>query len=274
MLLKARSTEMPRKGIIRTPMPRKLSAVIITYNEEAKIERALLSLRPVCDEILVVDSFSEDATVEICRQHTQQVLQRHWAGYREQKQFATDQTAFDWVLSLDADEELSPELQNEITAWKESSEDSLSAYYLPRLTHFMGRWIRHTTWYPDWQLRLFRKSEGVWEGGRVHEAFKTQGSTGKMSGHLFHYTYSTISEYLVQLERFSTLAALDYYDRGRRAHLLHLSVYPAILFLKNYLIRLGFLDRTPGLVVSYLAAVSTFFKYLKLMELQKDRGSR
>src|SRR5690554_6280565 len=179
-------------------MPRKLSAAIITYNEEAKIKRALISLRPVCDEIVVVDSFSNDSTVEICRQYADRVLQRDWSGYRDQKQFATDQTHFDWVLSLDADEELSTELRDEIAAWKRTSEDSLDAYYLPRLTFFMGRWIRHTTWYPDWQLRLFRKSQGKWEGGRVHEAFKTHGSTGKMTGHLFHYTYSNITEYLAQ----------------------------------------------------------------------------
>lgn len=255
-------------------MPRKLSAAIITYNEEAKIKRALISVRPVCDEIVVVDSFSNDRTVEICRQYADRVLQHDWPGYREQKQFATDQTRFDWVLSLDADEELSTELRDEIVAWKRASGDSPQAYYLPRLTLFMGRWIRHTTWYPDWQLRLFRKSQGKWEGGRVHEAFKTHGSTGKMTGHLFHYTYSSITEYLTQLESFSNLAALDYYDRGKRARLFHLSLYPPALFLKNYLVHLGFLDRTPGFVVSCLAAASAFFKYLKLMELQENKKDR
>jgi glycosyltransferase involved in cell wall biosynthesis len=248
---------------------RKLSCVIVCYNEEEKIQATLEGLRDVCDEILVVDSFSTDATVEICRQYTERVIQRSWNGYRDQKQYATEQAIHDWVLSLDADEELSQELRAELLQWKESGGNHCNGYFIPRLAFFMGRWIKHTTWYPDWQLRLFRKSCGRWEGGRVHEAFKVHGPKGKFAGHLYHYTYSSISEYLEQLERFSSLAAKDYDDSGKRARVRHLLIDPKLVFFKNYIIRKGFMDGVPGLVVSLLAAASTFFKYLKLWEIQR-----
>lgn len=248
-----------------------VSAVLITYNEEKKIARALESLAGIADEIVVVDSFSTDATPTICRRYTDRVMQRPWAGYRAQKQFATDQASHPWVFSLDADEELSPELREEIQEWKCSGDDSIKGFYVPRKTWFLGRWIEHTTWYPDWQLRLFYRSAGVWKGGRLHESFQVEGKTGRLWGHLYHYTYENVSEYLLQLERFSALAAADARDRGVRAGWTKLTLHPAQAFLNNYLLRRGFLDGVPGLAVSVLAAVSTFFKYLKLWELQSER---
>ena len=245
----------------------RISAVLITYNEEGKIQRALASLQAVSDEIVVVDSYSTDATAEICRRYTDHVLQKSWQGYREQKQFATDQASYEWVLSLDADEVLSPQLAEEILHWKEQEGD-YSGYYLPRKTFFMGRWIEHTTWYPDWQLRLFKKSCGRWEGGRVHESFQVSGPAAKLNGPIYHQTYASFSEYLVQLESFSSLAARDHFDAGKRAQWVHFIFYPPAIFLKNYLFRLGFLDGKPGLVVSMLAAASSLFKTLKLWELQ------
>jgi hypothetical protein len=132
----------------------------------------------------------------------------------------------------------------------------------------MGRWIEHTTWYPDWQLRLFRRSAGHWEGGRVHESFKVSGSVDRFQGHLYHYTYSNLSEFLQQLDHFSTLAAADLFDRGIRANLYHIVANPPLVFLKNYLLRRGFKDGRQGLIVSMLSSASTLFKYLKLWELQ------
>jgi glycosyltransferase involved in cell wall biosynthesis len=252
---------------------KKLSAVLITYNEEEKIQRALRSLEPVSDEIIVVDSYSSDGTVEICRHYTDRVLLRAWEGYRKQKQFATDQANHDWILSLDGDEMLSPQLTQELLEWKEE-ESSRKGYYLPRQTFFMGRWIEHTTWYPDWQLRLFEKSFGRWEGGRVHESVKVTGLTGKFKGQIYHHTYASFSEYLEQLERFSALAAQDQFDRGVRARWDHLLLYPPLIFLKNYLLCRGFLDGMPGLAVSALAAVSTLFKYLKLWEIQSGLSGK
>ena len=151
---------------------RKLSSVVLTFNEEAKVETALSSLTEISDEIVIVDSFSTDRTVELGRRYTDDIHLQPWQGYRKQKQFATDQATHDWVLSLDADEELSREFRAEILKWKSEREIPYNGYLIPRLTHFMGRWIKHTTWYPDWQLRLFRKSKGSWEGRRVHESFR------------------------------------------------------------------------------------------------------
>ncbi|MFQ5739059.1 MAG: glycosyltransferase family 2 protein [Acidobacteriota bacterium] len=247
---------------------KKISVAIITSNEEAKIGRTLASVREIADEIVIVDSFSTDGTAQICAQFGCRFLRRKWEGYRKQKQFATDQTLFDWVLSLDADEAVSPELKRELLGWKRTAEAPYHGYRIPRRTFFMGRWIQHTTWYPDWQLRLFCKSRGRWQGRRVHESFQVQGPTGKLQGALEHYSYASVSEYLEQLERFSTLAAADYYERGIRARFPHLLLYPSLTFLNNYLLRRGFLDGLPGLAVSTLSAVSTFFKYLKLRELQ------
>lgn len=245
-----------------------LSAVLITWNEERKITEALQSLAGLCEEIVIVDSFSHDSTVEICRKFTDRVLQREWGGYREQKQFATDQARYQWVLSLDADEAVSQELAREIRAWKQDDSDSCDGYLIPRKTWFLKRWIEHTTWYPDRQLRLFRKTAGKWQGGRVHEAFKISSPPGRFSGHIFHYTYESVSEYLVQLDRFSSLAAADSFDSGRRAGFFSMAFQPPMVFLKNYLLHSGFRDGIAGLAVSIMAGASSFFKLLKLWELQ------
>lgn len=247
---------------------KKISGVLITHNEEDKVGTALASLVGVCDEFVVVDSFSDDATPEICRKFSAKIVQREWTGYADQKQFAAELAENDWILSLDADEYLSDTLRHELLEVKQR-QDEVIGFYIPRLTYFMGRWIRHTTWYPDWKLRLYLRTRGRWTQSRVHERVAVEGETGRLKGHIYHNTYSSFSEYLQQLERFSSLAAADSWDRGKRAKVLHLSVYPPIVFLKNYLVHFGFLDGLPGLAVSVMAAVSTFFKYAKLWEMEK-----
>jgi len=251
-----------------------ISAVIICCNEEAKIERALKSLQGIVDETVIVDSGSRDRTIDICRRYTDRIYHKEWEGYRRQKEFATNQARNDWILSVDADEAVSPELHSEVSRWRCIVPANYAGYYVPRKTYFMGRWIEHTTWYPDWQLRLFRRSMGRWEGGHVHESFRISGPTGRMHGHLYHYTYSTLSEFLQQLDNFSSLAAADLYERGVRARLFHLFADPPLVFLKNYLLRRGFKDGTQGLVVSILSSASTLFKYLKLWELEHQRQGR
>jgi hypothetical protein len=251
---------------------RKLSGVLITFDEEEKVASALASLADVCDEIVVVDSYSGDRTPEVCREFTARFFQNSWPGYRAQKAYATDLAEHDWVLSLDADECLSEELKTEIVRWKAGS-SSESGYRIPRMTFFMGRWIRHTTWYPDWQVRLFRKDAGEWAGGRVHESFRVQGHVGSFQNHILHFTYSSISEYLQQLNRFTCLAAADQHERGRRAGIPRLVLNPPLIFLKNYVLRAGFLDGLPGFVVSVLAATSVFFRLCRLRELHSNGRS-
>mgnify|MGYP001827307459 CR=1 FL=1 len=254
---------------------KQISAVLITHNEEDKIEACLESLADLCEEIVVLDSLSTDSTVELSRRFTDRVVQEEWHGYARQKQLATDLAEYEWVLSLDADEKLSSHLRRELLDWKARPDDeNCNSYRIPRLTFFMGRWIRHTTWYPDWQVRLFRRSKAQWQGGNIHEGVTAEGEQGKFSGHLLHYTYSSISEYLVQLENFSSLAAIDYHSQGKKLGVLRLVIAPPSVFLKNYIARAGFRDGVPGLVVSVLASVSAFFKYLKLWELQGRYGTR
>lgn len=247
---------------------KKISAVLITFNEEARVGRALESLADVSDDIVVVDSFSRDRTLHICSAFTSKIIQRQWNGYRDQKEFATQQAQNDWVLSLDADEELSPELRREILEFKRDGGDGIDGFYLPRRTFFLGRWIDHTTWYPDWQMRLFRRSCGGWAGGSVHEAFQLKGRSGRFRGHLQHYSYESLSEYLQKLDEFSSLAARDRMRAGERTRFTRFLLYPPAAFLKNYALRRGFLDGFPGFAVSALAAVSALFKELKLWELQ------
>lgn len=247
---------------------KKISAALIACNEEEKIGRALKSLQKIADEIIVVDSGSTDRTPKICIEHGARLVRKEWQGYRGQKQLAVDLSGHEWVLSLDADEEISTELEDEILKWKSTSPEDIDGYFLPRMTFFMGRWIRHTTWYPDYQLRLFRKNRGQWEGLNIHESFRTKGKTASMKGHILHYTYSGISEYLVQLERFSALAAEDYLARGKKSGLPRLIFSPPLVFLKNFVLKAGFLDGRAGFVVSCLAAVSMFFKLLKTEELR------
>ncbi len=250
---------------------KRISATLITFNEEAKVGRALESLASLADEIVVVDSFSSDGTVEVCRRHTRRVLQRPWPGYRAQKQFAVDQARHDWILSIDADEVLSSTLEESLSAWKAAEgEESMAGYRVRRRTWFLGRWIDHTSWSSDWQLRLFHRARAQWEGGRVHESVRPSGPVGRLDGVLEHYTYASVSEYLAQLQNFSSLAAADAFDAGRRSNWGSLLLLPPWEFLRNLLVRRGFADGIPGLAVSYLCAVSVFFKYLKLWELEKE----
>jgi glycosyltransferase involved in cell wall biosynthesis len=243
-----------------------ISATLITYNEENNIAQALKSLS-WADEILVVDSGSSDATVEICRSFNSRIIHRNWTGYVDQKNFAVEEARNDWIFSLDADERVSPELIREIEELNRRGFSS-SGYKIPRAAFFMGRWIRHGSWYPDYQLRLFDRRTGKWEGGRVHESVRMRGNPAFLSGEILHYSYRNISEYLVRLETYSSLAALDYGQKGKRATFPGMICNPIAVFLKSYLMKRGFLDGTPGLVVAAMAAVSVFFKYSKLYEIQ------
>jgi glycosyltransferase involved in cell wall biosynthesis len=247
-----------------------ISAALITCNEEANIEGALQSLDWV-DEIVVVDSGSRDATLEICRRYTDKVSNRAWTGFVDQKGHAAALASHDWVLSLDADERVGPELKREIDRMRRDGFHH-AGYRMPRVAFFMGRWIRHGDWYPDLQLRLFDRRRGSWQGGRVHESVKVEGTAGLLRGEIQHYTYRSLSDYLKRLETYTTLAAQDYRQRGKTGSLAKVFGNPIAAFVKGYLLKRGFLDGAPGLMVAVMGAISVYFKYAKLYELQQKPG--
>ena len=247
-----------------------ISATVITYNEERNIAEALQSLT-WADEIIIVDSGSTDATVQICRQFTESIFNRDWTGYVDKKHFAVEKAGHDWIFSLDADERTGPELRKEIQELAASG-FHLHGYKIPRVAFFMGQWIRHGDWYPDYQLRLFDRRYGRWEGGQVHESVKTDGKSGYLKGEIYHFTYRSFSDYLRRLEIYSNLAAYDYQQKGVSATPMKLLGNPIAAFIKAYLLKRGFLDGTPGFSVAVMGAVSVFFKYAKLYELQRKRS--
>lgn len=248
-----------------------ISATVITRNEEADIEEALLSLK-WADEIVVVDCGSTDATLEICRRHTDRIFHRPWTGYVDQKNHALECARHDWIFSLDADERVSPELAGEIGRLRVAG-FSHAGYRIPRVARFMNRWIRHGDWYPDPQLRLFDRRRGRWQGGRVHESVKVDGSVGRLEGEIHHYTYRSLSEYLQRLDLYSALAARDYRDRGRRATPWSLVANPFMTFIRAYFLKRGFLDGVPGLMAALMGSVSVYFKYARLYEMQLDQAT-
>jgi len=245
-----------------------VSATLITYNEEANIEEALRSLA-WADEIVVVDSGSTDATLEICRRYTGRICRRSWTGFVDQKNYAVAQATHDWIMALDADERIGAELAGEIRELRLAGFRK-AGYRIPRVAFFMGRWIRHGDWYPDYQLRLFDRRRSCWQGGRVHESVRVEGTPGLLRGEIQHHSYRSLSAYLRRLETYSTLAAQDYQAAGRSATLAGLLGNPCAAFLKGFLLKRGFLDGTPGLMVAVMGAVSVYFKYAKLYELQRN----
>jgi len=240
-----------------------ISIVIVTKNEEINIEDALKSVAGA-KEIVVVDSFSSDRTVEICRHFTDRVYQHEWRGFARQKQTAVDYAEGPWVLILDADERLTPALKTEIT--ENISNTDCSGFYVPRENYFIGKRIRHGGWRPDHTLRLFRKDRGRLEVRSVHEKVVVDGRTGYLKNPLRHYTYRSVSDFVERMERYSTLAAGEKMKNARKAGLLSLAARPLATFMKMYFLRLGFLDGARGLVLAVLYSYYTFLKYAKIWE--------
>jgi glycosyltransferase involved in cell wall biosynthesis len=249
-----------------------ISAVIIAHDEENDIEAALRSLEGVTDEIVVVDSHSTDRTVRIARKFTDRVFERTWTNYADQKNFADDQARHLWILSLDADERLSPGLRAEILALKDGTPDC-PAFSMPRRVFYLGRWIQHSGWYPDRRIRLFRRDAARWDGAFVHESLVLNGEARPLSGDIQHYTYRNISDHVDRINAFSELGAQKLYAAGRKARWTHLVFLPPARFLKSYFVRLGFLDGFPGLVISVLNGYAIFLRYAKLREIWK-KGER
>jgi glycosyltransferase involved in cell wall biosynthesis len=246
-----------------------LSVTIITRNEAADIGAALDSVA-WADEIVVVDSESTDDTVAIARRHNVRVVVRPWPGYIAQKNYAASIAAHDWILSLDADERVTPELASEIKAVTAAAPGP-AAFRIPRVTFHLGRWIRSTDWYPDYQTRLYDRRLAQWTGQYVHEAVTVRGDTGQLRGELQHYAYRDISDHLDTIDRYTTLAARQMFDAGRRTTIFDLALHPLFAFLRNYLVRGGIRDGATGLVISRMNAYYVFLKFAKLWELQRKR---
>lgn len=247
----------------------KISTVIIAYNEEVNIGRCIDSVQPVADEILVVDSFSTDRTREICREKGVRLLENAFRGHIEQKNFALDQATYHHVLSLDADEALSPELARSILEAKRHW--PADGYTMNRLSSYCGKWIRHCGWYPDRKLRLWDRTQGRWGGHNPHDKviMPPAAALQHLSGDLLHYTYHTIGQHLRQVDFFTEIMAREAVGRGKKAPLLKIVGSPVFKFFHSYLIKRGVLDGYYGFVVSAISAHATFIKYVKMRELLK-----
>jgi len=249
----------------------KLSVTVITRNESANIAGALESIA-WADDIVVVDSESHDDTVAQARRFTERVVVRPWSGYAAQKNFAASLAAHDWILSLDADERVTPALAAEIRTAL-AAEPPHAGYRIPRVAHHLGRWIRTTDWYPDDQLRLYDRRAAEWTGVYVHESVRANGTVGRLRNELQHYPYRDITDHLETIDRYTTLAAREMHECGRRAGLLQIAGHPPFAFLRNYLLRGGIRDGVPGLIISTLNAYYVFLKFSKLWHLQHSAGA-
>jgi len=272
------------------------SAILITLNEERRLPRTLESLAvapAVADEILVVDSGSTDRTREIAARHGARVISHPWEGYARQKNFAAAQAKFPWVLSIDADEVVTPELAGELREIKENGPGDAAGFRMPRLAWYRGRWIRHSGWYPDHKLRLYDRRRGRWVGDYVHERVEVDGPVRDLRGDLQHFTCDSLAEHVRTTDRYTTLAAQEAYNGhgGHRADSAHDTkqggmggrwIWPQAIpmmlagppwkFLETYCFRQGFRDGFPGLVIAAMAGYYVFQKYAKLWRLACGKG--
>lgn len=243
-----------------------ISATIVTLNEERNIARAIQSLT-CADEIVVVDSGSTDRTREIAAQLGARVIEETWRGYAAQKNFAACSAMHDWILSIDADEQLTPELASEIGALKKAGA-SRDAYRFPRLAQYLGRWIHHSGWYPDRKVRLYDRRKGKWAGEYVHESVRVEGSIGELQSNLLHFTCASLSDHLHTLDRYTSLAAKEV---KRPVPFYRLIGAPPWTFFRTYFLQRGFLDGRQGLAIAWMAALYTFLKYAKAHEDSPSR---
>src|SRR5271166_2913492 len=230
----------------------KISASIITLNEERNIVRAIESLR-CCDEILILDRGSTDRTVALPTLLGPRAIEAGWRGYAGQKNWAAEQAANDWILSLDADEALSEALEAEIWNLKKTG-PRYDAYTMPRLARYLGRWILHSGWHPDRKVRLYHRQKARWVGDFVHESVHVEGRVGHLESNLLHFTCDSLSEHLKTLDRYTTLAAQELAARKLKVPLSRLIFDPAWTFVRTYFLQRGFQDGLEGLVIAHMAA--------------------
>jgi len=247
----------------------KISATIITYNEERNLPRAIESLR-CADEIVIIDSGSSDRTLEIAEKLGARIVESPWPGYAKQKNLAAEQAAYDWILSLDADESLSEALEGEIWQLKKNG-PQFDAYTMPRMAQYLGRWIRHSGWYPDRKVRLYDRRKARWVGEYVHETVRVDGRLGHLESNLLHFTCNSLSEHLKTMDRYTTLAAEQLVAQETLIGWAQLALDPPWTFFKTYVLQRGFLDGTEGLAIAYMAALYNFLKYAKAKNMSPRR---
>ncbi|MCQ2308366.1 MAG: glycosyltransferase family 2 protein [Bacteroidales bacterium] len=252
---------------------KKLSVIIITFNEERNIRRCIESVRDIADEIVVVDSMSTDSTEEICNTLGVRFFSQKWLGYSEQKNFANSLASNDWILSIDADEALSEELKKSITELKKRDFDEHNVFCLNRLTNYCGHWIRHCGWYPDRKIRIWNRNVGKWKG-EIHETieFTTETKDNLLRGDMLHYSFNTPEDFEKQMTKFALMRGKHYFMKGRRNAGLNIIFSPIYAFIKHYIFQLGFLDGADGLHICRITAKTTKLKYKTLKELtDKDK---
>lgn len=244
-----------------------LSVVIITLNEERNIGRCLQSVEGIADDVVVVDSGSSDRTETICLEHRGRFISHPWLGFAETKNFANAQAKYPLILSLDADEALSEKLKASVLAVK-AMESVNTAFSMNRLTNYCGKWIKHC-WYPDTKIRLFNREHARWTGKVIHEKLTTDPGTGlkHLEGDILHYSYYSIAGHIAQANRFTDLTAEEAFREGKRSGMLRILFKPPVKFIRDYFFKLGFLDGYYGFIVCRISAQATFYKYIKLRQL-------
>lgn len=252
----------------------KISAVIITYNEEKFIDKCLSSLVGIADEIIVVDSFSTDATEEICKKYNVRFIQHPFEGYRDQKNYALQQTTNKNILSLDADEALSDELRVSILGIKDKWK--YDGYLFNRQNIYCGKWIKHSQWYPDRQLRLFHSDQGQFGELNVHEKFMMSNGArvGKLKGDILHWPFLSRQHYIDKMNKYALIGGREFHKAGRKATIFTPYIHYIWGFIRSYIIKLGFLDGREGFFICSVSAKSTFNKYRTLMQLNKNGISK
>ncbi len=250
----------------------KLSAAIITFNEEHNIERCINSLKGVADEIIVVDSFSTDKTAEICKSLGVTFIENKFSGHIEQKNFILTQTTHDYVLSLDADEALDEELKRSILDVKNNFK--FDGYSFNRLTNYVDKWIYRCGWYPDKKLRLFDKTKAKWAGVNPHDIIEMHEDSNitQLSGNILHYSYDSISDHINQTNKFTTIAAKEAFERGVRSSTFKIISRPILKFLKDYFLKRGILDGRYGFIICCINSLSALLKFSKIKDLQEGKN--
>jgi glycosyltransferase involved in cell wall biosynthesis len=246
----------------------KLSACIITLNEEDRIRECIESL-DFCDDVLVVDSHSSDHTRDIATECGARVIERDWPGHVAQKEFAVRHAENDWVLCLDADERISGPLREEILSLRDAGFPGRAGWRMPRRSFYMGRWVMHGTWTPDYNLRLFDRRRGRWGGYNPHDRVVLEGPMGTLRGRILHYPYRSLAEHLATMDKYTTIMAKGLAERGKKGRIVNVVVNPWVRFIKYYVLKGGFIDGWHGLVMAYLAAQYVRMKYIKLLVMQR-----